>query len=216
MLIVLGALGITCGLCVGVGVWVVPADALIEQLRGSTTAAQLDQLPPGWTLEQLARIAYTCVAVLILIGGVVLVVLGLFVRRGGRAAIVTGIVLCSLLLLWMLGNLLFTVAQIGRGATAQILAGTTIGMILLVCVVLALTWLVRAARAAPMVAWQRQQMQARYWQYQQQAGYVPGTPAVGYGYGYAAQSAPQQQAPVAPAPDAAPPPSDDPAPDAPT
>jgi hypothetical protein len=199
---------------VGFGVWIVPANAIVEQLRASTTAAQLDQLPPGWTLEQLARIAYTCVAVLVLIGGVILALVGMFVRRGGRGAIITGIVLCALLLLWMLGNLIFTLAQIGRGAPAQILAGGMIGIIFLVGIVLALTWLVQALKASPMVAWHQQQMQARYWQYQQQAGYVPGTPGVGYGYGYAAPPAPQQQAPVSPPPEAAPPPSNDSAPDA--
>ena len=214
MLFILGGLGLACGLCIGIAAWMVPAEALVEQLRSGPTANQLNQLPPGWTAEGLARAAYTVAAVLILVSGMTFAILGLLVRRGGRGASITGIVLCTLMMLWILLNLLLGLTQIGRAPAVQIVVMLVFGGSLVAAAGFTIAWLAQAARAAPLMAWYRQQMQAQYWHYQQQqpAYSQRGAPPPGYGYGYGqAPPSASQQAPAPPSSDGAPPPPPPPA-----
>ena len=214
LLFVFGGLALVGGLCIGVFPWIVPIDKLVDQIRGSLSPEQLSQLPPGLTLEQLLRVYYVVVGILGVGFGVLQLCLAPFVRRGGRGSTVTAIVLFVLVGVGCLLVLLGTLVQFARGPSPAAIGSLFLVVVIGGAVTLALIFLTQAMRGSHRLLWHQQQMQARYWQYQQQVGSIPGNPAASYGYGYAAPPAPQQQAPVPPPPEAAPPPSNDSAPDA--
>lgn len=212
MLFVLGGLGLACGLGLGTMVWMAPTDVLVKQLQATMNPGQLSQLPPGWTIETFAHVAYTAAAILIVVGGIVMLLVGFFARRGGRGASVAGIVICALVILWLAVNLVGSLVQTLRAPGAQAAGAVVFGVVCIAAFALTLAWLVQAARAAPMVAWNRQRMQAQYGHYEQQyAAYqqpAPPPPGYGYGYGYGAVPPPPQAPAAQPPPGPLPPPAD--------
>ena len=139
----------------------------------------------------------------------VFIVLGAFVVRGSMGAIVTSIILTSLLMLLNLcpaAIMLMMVPQVGASGVFAA------GMLLLPLVVSAavLFFLVKAARAASPARRMREQLRRQYLETQQQAVQAP------VGYGYAPPPGWQQQLPphqaIGPLP---PPPTDQSPPTAP-
>lgn len=182
LLFVIGGLAVLGGLCIGVAVWIVPLDQAIVQLRNSLSAEQLAQLPPGWTLEQIIRIAYTALGVASVGAGVLLLCLAPFIRRGSRAPTITAIVLFALMGMFCLLNLLSILIQLVSGPSATTILALLMDLVMSAIVVTALILLVQAMRATRRVAWHGQ-MQAQYMQYAHAAGMPAGAPPVGYGYG---------------------------------
>lgn len=193
VLFVLAGLGLACGILVGISAWVSP-EQLLRQPGMETPEIPGSNLTP----EQILRITFTIAAVIMVLGGIVFGILGLFVRRGGKGSAITGVVLGILLLLWLAVN----------GVSAFFITANLLAGIFTICIVgvlgplivMMLMWLFQAIKAAPMIRYQRQQFEAQRWQYQQQQmAYLQSAPPGGYGYG----TPPPQQPPT---PQASPPP----------
>lgn len=136
LLIVLGALGLLAGTCFfGVSFALPTMNLPTEQ------AAELQRMEErtGVPMTRLFLIA----AGLAAIPAVALLVLGLFVRRGGAGAAVTAIVVVSLLIVLMLVQLLGALA-----GNPNPLAGACFAAIPLALLGLQLAWLIQALRAA--------------------------------------------------------------------
>jgi hypothetical protein len=217
LMIVLGLLMLLLGGCFGVLGKVLPSLDVPAESRAQFDQLQ-SQLPPGVTLTQMMYFA----ALLAAFVAIVYIVLGFLVRGGGRASIITSIVITSLVLLYLV------LSAIGGILTNPSSAVFSIPM--LGAFVLLMTWLVQAVKAGPVVSPAEaamRQYQAQMWYYQQsqqqpyppqqqpypqpgayppQGAYPPPPAAGGYyappppqqpqGYGYGQQPAPtpQQQA----------------------
>ncbi len=120
--------------------------------------------------------------------GVLMIVLGRFVRRGGMGAAVTASVLVALVFLYLVLNGLGIIVMSGKLPPAQIILGLAMTVLGLVVFGILIVWLVQAAMAASRVAIMQSQYQQQYWQYQQQQ------------QAYQTGSAPPPPPPVPPAP----------------
>jgi hypothetical protein len=142
------------------------------------------QLPPEMaqamqTLEaQAAALDMTGQEVLRMQGGLVsfigalLVILGIFVRRGSRGVAIASIVIAGLLLLLLAYEI---VASLGTRLSGQMLAGLCVPAMIGSMYALLLGWLIQAVRAAPRLRRANEQWQAMWWQYmQQQQRYMQG------------------------------------------
>jgi hypothetical protein len=188
MMFVIGALLALSGLCCGAMATVVPMDEIIAQnpMLSST---------PGVTAEMM-KVGMIVVGVLGLLFGVVMLILGYFVRGGGIVPIVISIVLVALAALFNLANLASTAFQM-RGAPAELAGGVCINVIPFALLLTLLAMLVQAAKAASRVAQMNNQYQQQMWQYQQQQQM--------YQQAYAAQQQQQQQQQPPPMPGQLPP-----------
>jgi hypothetical protein len=175
MMWVLGSLGLLFGFCLGAAVFVLPMDAVANQARTTLSPAQLSQLG-NVDLGRLMKIVYTVVSGILIGVSLVLLVLGLFVRRGGRASIITGLVVFIGLGLLAVISVLGQTVQAIMGSPTMIL-GAAVWLVLGAAFGLTIAWLGQALRfRGPAMP------QAYYAQLQQQSMGVPR----GYGYGYAA------------------------------
>jgi hypothetical protein len=185
LLFVLGALGMLLGLCIGPMVWVVPMDQVLAQ----SGMRQPENLPQGVSMEQIMRITYTVVAVILFITGAVLAFLGIFVRRGNRGAMITAAVIAGLAILWFMLNVAGS-ALFALGGNPSALMGAVVGLVPLSLFGLLMSWLLKALKQLPQVDRARQQdayyaqQQAQYWQSQQQQYQQQYQPPQGAGYGY--------------------------------
>lgn len=172
-----------CLCCVGVGIfpWVVNVEDMVAQ-----SGVQLPPLPPGWSLVEMLRLAYGFMAVGGVTFGITLLLLGLFVRRGGGASAVVSIVIEGFILL-LLG--IYVIAGIVQSAGSPAgLAGVVLLLIPIALVGLNMKLLMAAIRNRAAVAAAQQMYQAQmYGYFQQQQAYAQ----AGYGYSYL----PQQQQP---------------------
>ena len=142
------------------------AGAMLPQLLAQNPGASADleaQMPPGMSMDML-RVTLVVAAVLVLLLAVAFVVLGVFVRKGSKVAVVLSIVLAIVVLLYLLLNAAVSMVQ-QRGAPGQAAAtvcmmAVPIGMLALL--VFLLFGALRASGAAQ--ALREQQMQ-QYWQY---------------------------------------------------
>jgi hypothetical protein len=198
LLFVLGGLGAAMGLCMGSLIWVVPSESpqmqkLVEQL------VRTQQIPPlGISADRLVRITYTVLGLISIAIGIVLVVLGFFVRRAGKAATVTATILCGLATLYVTVNVLVA-GRLGLAGDTMALLGGCLALVPLSLFGLATLWLVQLLRALPGIQAARRQYRSQFnqsqhqqWQYNSnQPGGMPG-----YG-GYAPPVGPGQM-PVAP------------------
>ncbi len=182
-LFVLAALGLVCGACVGVGAWIQPMDRIIDQLQRS--GYKLPDTGGDIPLEQLLRIGYTVMAVMGVLAGIAFIILGIFVRRGGKTSAIISLVFCVPLIGVSLYAVAATLVMGPKNPTA--LFGVVMVLVPTGLLVLVMTWLIQAIRAASQVSIQQQMMMAQMWQYQQQqaayGGYhqTPVNPAPGYG-----------------------------------
>jgi hypothetical protein len=190
---VIGGLGLLCGVCAGIGVWIIPSDQLAAQMP-RLTAEQQKQLG-NVDAETILRIGFTVIGISALAVGLTMVVTAAFVRRGSRGAAVVAIVACSLTLLWSIVTVLASVVQMIGGNAASALTGL-FWVVLGAALVVTVRWLVQTFRAGSMASsWQL--WHAQVWQYQQQQqpgyGYGPPGPAA-----ESAQPAPWMNLPPAP------------------
>jgi hypothetical protein len=161
MMFLLGGLLLLCGVCVGTFAMTVPMEQFIKE-----SGVVLPQTPPGVSVEELMQLGYVTIGVGSLIAGGLLVLLGIFVRKGGTGAAVTSIILVSLLLLVCGIFLLASLVQMGRQPGSS--AGVCVMMIPAALLLVTLITLVQAAKAGPQLAAMQQQRQFQMWQYQQQ------------------------------------------------
>ena len=163
LLFVLGAFSIIGSFCC------IGASFSVQRLMQMPEFSQKMSEVPGMTAEMLR--AVTLIAgVGSLIFGVLYIILGVFVRRGSKAATITAMVLTSLatliLLLQIVGQVL--TGQVGGEAVL----GVCVEVLALALFVLLIVWLVGAMRAADHIAAQKYAMD--YWRYaQQQQGFHP-------------------------------------------
>lgn len=180
MMFLLGGLLLLCGIGCGTFAMTVPMERLLAE--SGVTLPQ--QPPPGMSIEELMRIGYMVLGVGSFLAGVVLVVLGLFVRKGGKGAVVTSIVIVSLMLLGTGLLTLVSLPQMFQQPGAAI--GLCIVIVPIALMIGALIALVGAAKSASQVTAMNQQYQFQMWQYQQQQqAYNQG------GYAMPPQSPPQ-------------------------
>lgn len=184
---VLGGLVLACGVCLGAMPWVVDLNEMIAQ-----SGMSLPQAPPGMSLIEMMRFAYTAAGVIGGLVGVGLLVLSYFVRGGGAVPAVLSIVLECLVVLVLLMNLVSALIQ----AASNPLVGLFAALIVLAMLApfgLNIAWLAAVARGASRLRDARQQYAAHYYQLQQQQ-HAYGQPG-GYGMPYAPHPPPQYYAP---------------------
>jgi hypothetical protein len=186
MMFLLAGMMLLCGVCVGAFAMTVPMERLLQE--SGITLPQ--QPPPGMSVGELMRIGYMVIAVGSLLAGIIVVVLGVFVRRGGMGAAVASIVVVSLMLLVAGLSVVVSLPQMAQQPSA--ILGICVVLVPVALMVGALITLVQAAKAASSVNAMKQQYQFQTWQYQQQQqAYNQG--------GYAMPQPPPGQ-PPAPAP----------------
>jgi hypothetical protein len=149
------------------------------------------QLPPGATTERLQREAIIS-GIMSFVFCVAMVVLGIFVRRGGTGSAVIASVTTCILILILLLNVFSGLLQ-ARGGPPELFAGVCMLLLPLAALGLLLVWLIQAARAAPRIRLMQQQYASQMWQYQQQA-------TASASYGGQTQFQPPQPAPQSPPP----------------
>jgi hypothetical protein len=185
---VIGTLGLCCGLCIGVAVWVVPIDQIVRQANLT--------LPDtgGLSITEFFHIVFTVVAILGGIVGLTLILLAIGVRKGGTASIITSIVINCAIGLYMLINLVFGGIQVVSNPSSAL------GLLVVAAILGLQGWLLVLLFKASAAARQIKSMlaqQAMYWQMMHQQQQLQ-APAAGYGYsGYAvAPQPPAGQPPV--------------------
>jgi hypothetical protein len=174
LMFVLGGILLALGACcVGVG-----------------ALAPWDQLPPESLaqMQQMESQAGVSVSALMIVMGVlsglpglVLLVLGFFVRSGGLGSLITALVVTALMLLVLLAMLLNAIVHAASGGAGVVDAAAGIGFVLLILAAfgLLLAWLIQAIRQSGKIAAARQAHQMQYWQAMQQQAYhqIPPPPA---------------------------------------
>jgi hypothetical protein len=126
----------------------------------------------------------TIAGAMMMAAALVMLILGFFVRRGGRIASVLSCILVALMFAMMLPGTAGSLAHPGP----QMLAGLCMCAAILGSLGLLFVWLITAFRAAGNLALAKQQYAAQYWQYQQNM----------QAYGYAQQQQAQLGYPTAP------------------
>jgi hypothetical protein len=190
---VLGGLGLLCGLCLNGVAFLAPLDTLADEFRRSVPPEQLKALG-NIDLTQALKIGYALIGIVTLLISIVLLILGGFIRRGGRGSIITGLVIyIALALACALVVLVGLIQAVTVSPTA--LAAVVIWLVIGAAVAVTIHWLVQALRAGGAAA---QQLQAYYWQLQQQQQAMQQPYGQGYGYGGYGYGAPAPQSNVPP------------------
>lgn len=191
LMIILGALAMTCGTC-ALGFSYTPTDQLPAEQQEAFRQME-EQV--GMSLMTYMRWAGAG----LMVPGVAFVLIGVWVRRGTRAAIVTAMVAAGLAVLYFaLGSVLMLVRGAGIQACFQLVLVAPFGLLIV--------WLAQAWRYAGALGASQSQYQAQYWQYlQQQQQYGQQYPAGGY-------APPPGQPPIAPGGSPLPPPPPPPPP----
>lgn len=167
LMVVLGALGLTCGFCFGISS-LVPLDNLPpEQL------AQLQELTSdtGTSLRTLMIVS----ALVAGIPSLAMLICGALVRKGRKAATWVSLIIVgiqTLLLVGRTGRSLY-MAMLSPGRLEWVVDAGTAGAILALFALL-MVWLIQAVRRADQIRQVTQQAQWQYWQYvmQQQQAYA--------------------------------------------
>jgi hypothetical protein len=184
LMIILGALTIVIGLCMGFFSAMLPTmlDQMQPEQREMFDQMQ-QQLPPPFTLSRVFMI----MAVTMLVVGLLYIILGLLVRRGGLGMVITSIVLTSLVSLFLLATSAQSLFH-PNGAMGGCMTIVALGLFILL-----LVWLIQAARTSSRIPQMQSNYQAQYQQYlqtQQMYGQA------GYGYGTPQPTAPPQPPPT--------------------
>ncbi len=178
MMFVLGGLIILPSFCCGAMGLALPA--LMAQQPGVFSEMSAAGLTP-----EAIQVTLVVAAGVALFAGVIMIVLGRFVRSGAMGAIVTAIVLATLLALYLLLNTVGILVISGMPPAQRVL-GMVISVLGLGLIGLLIVWLIQAAKSAPRIGMMKSQYQQQLWQYQQQqqmyqAGYL-GPPPSQAGY----------------------------------
>jgi hypothetical protein len=137
---------------------------------------RIPEMTPG-----LIRTMFFVGAGIMLIVGVAQVILGIFVRRASKAAVIVAMILAIVAILWLLLNVLTALRSVAGDPSAAL--GVCIAAIPLSLYALLLVWLIGALKSAGAMQTIRDQYAAQYWQhayqqqmYQQQTGAYPPQP----------------------------------------
>jgi hypothetical protein len=164
-LFVLGGLMVPCGLLMGFSAMFF-AKADFSQLPPES-AAMFHQMEQQFASIGVSAVSFlSASAVVSLILGVVLVILGAVVRRGGLGSIVTSIIICCLFGLVAGLMAIGGISGISQGRD-QAMPGTCISGVLLALLIFALVSLFQAARNSGQLNAYRMGYQAQMQQYQQ-------------------------------------------------
>ena len=155
---VIGGLILLAATCFGVTLAMLPE--LMKQPEFAQTMAQT----PGFTPEHL-RIGLVAMTAISGVLGLCTVLLAVFVRRGGRGAVITSLVLASLVVLFLAFQLVTIVASAGQMPPPALALSGCFFVLPLVLFALLLTFLIQANRAAGQVKAMREQYTQQYWQY---------------------------------------------------
>ena len=181
LMIILGVLGLLMGGCFGAVAGLVRREQMqpevLRLVRDIEAKTQLS-----------FKVLLVVMAVMVSVPSVLLIVLGLFVRKASRGAVVAGMVLVGIILLFLVRNFLGSLAMAGGGGP-QAMGGVCMAVVMLAMFGLLMGWLVQAARAVPMLRGAAAQYQSQYWQYMQGQGQY----GQGYGGGPVPPTLPAQQ-----------------------
>jgi hypothetical protein len=188
MMIIVGALLMACSLCLGIFARVGPVNEVISRsgIDLSQATAELKMTP-----EELVRAVYTGMAVASLVVGVVFLLLGIFVRRGGMGSIVTSIIFSVLAALILVVQVLAGLVNVARAPGPTSISGLLVSLAFFGLFGLNLLFLFQAARASGSIRDARMHYQMQMWQYHQQMQMYG---QAGYGY----PQAPMQPPPPPP------------------
>jgi hypothetical protein len=180
---VLAALLTLSGIVKGVSVWNAPDSFFQEVFKSEGLAPPQDT---GFDPIQFARASFMIICVAATMLGILLFILALFVRRGGKASAIGAIILVGLILLFLLLQSLGALIVLSTSADAVfiLMVFAAIGA-LCVVTIRKLLAAYRAGTAADMSA-----MQAHFWMMQQQPQ------AAGYGYSHGPLAPPPGAAPI--------------------
>jgi len=176
MMFVIGALLLLVGVCAGT------VGGLLPQLLAQDPTLA-DKLPADLSPEQAQREFVTRGLGLGLVS-MLLIIPAFFVRRGGLGAVITALVVTSLLLLLM--GLEMLASLFLQGDPAQKFGSVCVTLIPLTLLFFQMAWLIQAARNARLLKQQHAQYAAQWEQYQQQL------------HAYQVQQQQQQQNPPTP------------------
>jgi hypothetical protein len=172
MMFVIGAMSLLLGLCSGAVVAMAQGaqyQALAQQFAKSSQGP-----PPS---ESVLRTIYAALAIISAVAGIVLIVLGIFVRRASKVAMVFSVILCGMALLWLgISELSGLIQALGNPVVA---IGACVMLVPLATVGLTTMWLIQALKALPHLEAARQQWQAQYTASRQQQAFYQGGPAYG-------------------------------------
>ena len=158
LMFILGGLLVACGVCgAAMGLLVDWPQMIAEQ------PAAWSQ--PGLPSPDLLRPIFAVLGIVSAFVGLLLIGLGVFVRRGALVAVILSIVLTGI-------SLLLVVLALVAGAFTQgpreALLGMCVWIVPVVMLGLLLTWLVQSTRSSSQLKALQAQYQQQYWQYQQQ------------------------------------------------
>jgi hypothetical protein len=168
LLYVLGGLALAGGLCCGV------IGAMMPQLlqQQPQLMEEMQNASGGQMTPEIMQVALVVVAGVVLVAGVLQLVLGFFVRKGGKGAIITAMVIGVIAVLYLAFTVIRTVVVgAGAGNGAQMAGNLTgalcVGGIPLLLYGLLLFWLGQALKNSGSVAGALAYQQ-QYWAYMQQ------------------------------------------------
>ncbi len=156
LMVVLGVLALLMGGCFGAAAGLVRWERMqpdvVEMVREfeSTTAISF-------------RAAMAVLSVMMVVPAVLMIVLGFFVRKGSRGAVIAGVVLAGLGLLFSLWNMVGSMTMGGP----QAMGGICMSLLMLAVLGLLMVWLVQALRAVGPLREAQTAYQGQYWQYMQ-------------------------------------------------
>ena len=191
--LVLGAIIFLFGTCVGSFSRIVPDDVLLQAVRQQQPSLSASE---SSSLVREMRGMITIISPTMIAVGGLLLILVIFVRRGGKISTVCSIVLNGLIAMFLLLIFVTGLSQAAVNAMA-IPPLAMFGGLIALCVI-TLVKLVAAFQSAGPAQLQAMQ-QAYYWMMQQQP--PGGYGQQGYGYGQNPSPPPQPTAPPAPPPD---------------
>jgi hypothetical protein len=196
--LILGALIFLTGSCAATAVWVVPDEVVYRAFQQQ----QHSQLPPVGDMSpaQEMRLIMTIASGVMIVAGGVLLILMIFVRRGGKVSTVFSIVFTGIITLILLANFVSGLMQM-PGHPEVIFPLALIGGVLALSGV-TIVKLIVALRSAGTTQMQAMQ-QAYYWMMQNQQGGMGAG-----GYGNTSANTPGRDAPAQSAAPLPPPPND--------
>jgi hypothetical protein len=186
--LVLGAIIFLFGTCVGSFSRIVPDDVLLQAVRQQQPSLSASE---SSSLVREMRGMITIISPTMIAVGGLLLILVIFVRRGGKISTVCSIVLNGLIAMFLLLIFVTGLSQAAVNAMA-IPPLAMFGGLIALCVI-TLVKLVAAFQSAGPAQLQAMQ-QAYYWMMQQQQA-AGGYGQAGYGYGQAPPPPPQPPAP---------------------
>ena len=190
LMMVIGSLVLICGFCIGVVglAWDQLMQMAAADPKQQVAVAQIQAL---YGANAQSQFLYAGAATVIV--GLIYMILGFFVRRGGKGATYTAMVLAILALLWLGLDILGVVLMAGRMPPAQVIGGACIIVVIALGNLIVMIWLVSAARNIRRIR-ELKEYQQNYLLYaqQQQAAYQQQAYGQGAWMGYAQQQQPPQ------------------------